>query len=55
MHRVTIRPGFPEHVLFFGLCPGVLFFDSDNMVTLAMRGWIKIKLGLILQQWRRVD
>ena len=21
--RVTIRPGFPGHVLFFGLCPGV--------------------------------
>jgi len=22
-HRVTIRPAFPGHVLFFGLCPGV--------------------------------
>ena len=21
--RVTIRPGFPGHVLFFGLCPGI--------------------------------
>src|SRR6218665_2082611 len=23
MFRVTIRPGFPGHVLFYGLCPGV--------------------------------
>ena len=22
LYRVTIRPGFPGHVLFFGLCPG---------------------------------
>jgi len=21
--RVTIRPGFPGHVLFLGLCPGI--------------------------------
>ena len=23
VYRVTIRPGFPGHVLFFGPCPGV--------------------------------
>ena len=31
-HRVTIRPGFPGHALFFGICPGVRVFENLRFV-----------------------